>query len=135
MKKITNEIQEGCSHDGVDNKEHILDMARQAEMLQENIESNTDLAFAYLKTVENNADQDFVDVVRILCCDILDVEKLAKSCHEKFTTTFDEIKHVKNEQDKLLQGANALDEIRKELLQYENYSSASLRSLIEKCKQ
>ena len=135
MKKIANDIQEGCSHDGVDNKEHILDMARQAEMLQENIESNTDLAFAYLKTVENNADQDFVDVVRILCSDMLDVEKLAKSCYEKFTTTLDEIKHNKNEQDKLLQGANALDEIRKELLQYENYSSASLRSLIEKCKQ
>ena len=134
MDNLNDEQIDSISHDGVDNKEHVLDMFRQAEMLFENIESNTDLAFAYLKNIENSADQDFVDVVRILCSDILDVEKLAKACFEKFTTTFEELVHIKDEQGKVIQGADALEEIRKELVQYESYSSASLRSLIEKCK-
>ena len=66
------------TNDGIDNSEHILDMHRQVDMLIENILANTDNAFNILKLHEEDADQDIVDVYRIICNDILDCEKLAK---------------------------------------------------------
>ena len=50
------------SHDGIDNKEHILDMQKQLSMLIDNIKDNTDTAFSLLKLHENDGDQEIVDV-------------------------------------------------------------------------
>jgi len=75
------------NHDGVDNKEHFLDMFAQAEMLMQNIKDNTDGAFDLLKVF--NADDDIADVVKIDASEILEIEKLT-------TPIFDEINKIKN---------------------------------------
>ncbi len=76
------EHEEKYDADGVDNKEHLLDMFEQADILYENIKDNTDGAFSILKNLENKEDEDILDVIRINCNEVLEVEKQTKEIYE-----------------------------------------------------
>lgn len=68
--------------DGVENHENLLDLFEQSDVLYENIKDNTDSAFTILKNLENKEDEDLLDVLRINCSEILEVEKQTKDIYE-----------------------------------------------------
>lgn len=76
--------------DGIDNSEHILDMLEMAEMSYDNIKDNTDVVFSTLKQLEGK-DEDFLDVLRINCSAILEVEKSIKTTYDNFKALKDNI--------------------------------------------
>lgn len=119
------------SHDGIDNKEHILDMQKQLSMLIDNIKDNTDTAFSLLKLHENDGDQEIVDVYRINCSNILDYEKLAGKKEEEFNNIF---KRLCSSAD-VLSRMMELEDVFDEICEYEKLSEQSLKNLIELLKQ
>ncbi len=119
------------SHDGIDNKEHILDMQKQLSMLIDNIKDNTDTAFSLLKLHENDGDQEIVDVYRINCSNILDYEKLAGKKEEEFNNIF---KRLSSSADALSRKME-LEDVFDEICEYEKLSEQSLKNLIELLKQ
>ena len=118
------------TNDGIDNSEHILDMHRQVDMLIENILANTDNAFNILKLHEEDADQDIVDVYRIICNDILDCEKLAKGKYDLFKNNFNSLSNSKDALTNMKNFENLFEEIEK----LEKSSNDLLVSLINKLK-
>ena len=80
-----------CVHegDGIDNKEHFLDLFSETEMLYQNIKDNTDVVFNLLKNYEKDKDDDFVDVIKIDASEILEIEKL-------ISPIFKELENIKN---------------------------------------
>ena len=119
------------SHDGIDNKEHILDMQKQLSMLIDNIKDNTDTAFSLLKLHENDGDQEIVDVYRINCSNILDYEKLAGKKEEEFNNIFKRLFSSADALSRMME----LEDIFDEICEYEKLSEQSLKNLIELLKQ
>lgn len=119
------------SHDGIDNKEHILDMQKQLSMLIDNIKDNTDTAFSLLKLHENDGDQEIVDVYRINCSNILDYEKLAGKKEEEFNNIFKRLSSSADALSRMMELEDVFDEI----CEYEKLSEQSLKNLIELLKQ
>ncbi len=119
------------SHDGIDNKEHILDMQKQLSMLIDNIKDNTDTAFSLLKLHENDGDQEIVDVYRINCSNILDYEKLAGKKEEEFNNIFKRLSFSADALSRMTE----LEDIFDEICEYEKLSEQSLKNLIELLKQ
>lgn len=118
------------SHDGIDNKEHTLDMQKQLSLLMENIKDNTDTAFSILKMHENDEDQDTVDVYRINCSNILDCEKTANEKAEHFNNMFKEIKS----EVQALKVMEELESIFDEIEKLENSSQHYLINLLNLLK-
>lgn len=118
------------SHDGIDNKEHTLDMQKQLSLLMENIKDNTDTAFSILKMHENDEDQDTVDVYRINCSNILDCEKTANEKSEHFNNMFKEIKS----EVQALKVMEELESIFDEIEKLENSSQHYLINLLNLLK-
>lgn len=119
------------SNDGIDNKEHILDMQKQLSMLIDNIKDNTDTAFSLLKLHENDGDQEIVDVYRINCSNILDYEKLAGKKEEEFNNIFKRLSSSADALSRMME----LEDIFDEICEYEKLSEQSLKNLIELLKQ
>lgn len=74
--------------EGIVQREHFVDLFKEIELLYDNIKENTDSAFEMLKMVENNKDQESIDVLRIICSNILDCETSV----EKFIKNYELIK-------------------------------------------
>ena len=123
-----------CNHehdaDGIDNKEHLLDMFSEADVLYQNIKDNTDSAFAILKNLEGKEDEDILDVIRINCSEILEVEKQTKDI-------FDNIKKIeislKENLETLSDGKISLiDEYFEALQKCEMVSNESFEKLLKR---
>lgn len=104
--------QELYKADGVDNKEHILDVFGEIQMLRENITDNTDLAFNMLKAMKEE-EGDIVDSLTILCSDILEQEKQSQDIFEKSSTLMERVKEGKSSelqkvQDLMMEYLNAI---------------------------
>lgn len=67
--------------DGVNNHEHVLDMANEVDLLYQNIQDNTDSAFELLKSL---SDEDEIDTLKIDCGQILEIEKQTAQIVENF---------------------------------------------------
>ena len=127
MNEVKN--QEIYSGDGLDNHEHILDMQNQVKVLIENIQENTDSAFNFLKMHENDDNQEFVDVIRVNCSNILDCEKLATNFAKQFSQIVDKLKENSIEIDKYLSG---LEELFDKIQHLESSSEYEYSALIKK---
>ena len=127
MNEVNN--QEIYSGDGLDNHEHILDMQNQIKVLIENIQENTDSAFKFLKMHENDDNQEFVDVIRVNCNNILDCEKLANNFAKQFNQIVDKLKENSIEIDKYLSG---LEELFDKIQHLESSSEYEYSALIKK---
>lgn len=127
MNEVKN--QEIYSGDGLDNHEHILDMQNQIKVLIENIQENTDSAFNFLKMHENDDNQEFVDVIRVNCSNILDCEKLANNFAKQFNQIVDKLKENSIEIDKYLSG---LEELFDKIQHLESSSEYEYSALIKK---
>ena len=127
MNEVNN--QEIYSGDGLDNHEHILDMQNQIKVLIENIQENTDSAFNFLKMHENDDNQEFVDVIRVNCSNILDCEKLANNFAKQFSQIVDKLKENSIEIDKYLSG---LEELFDKIQHLESSSEYEYSALIKK---
>lgn len=131
---------ECCNHhdhghyheDGVDNQEHMLDMFEQVEMYYSNIQDNTDVAFNVLKSMEGKEDEDILDVIRICCNEILEVEKQAKPIYDdikKIETS------VKSDENADWKSKNILlEELFDALSKCENVSNKCYENFIMKLK-
>lgn len=144
MKEFEESLEESddccCEHhehnhyheDGVDNQEHMLDMFEQIEMFYSNIQDNTDVAFNVLKDLEGKEDEDVLDVVRICCNEILEVEKQAKPIYEdikKIETIVKGDDHVDWKSKNVL-----LEELYDALSKCEQVSNQSYENFIIKLK-
>jgi hypothetical protein len=117
---------EHYNNDGIDNKEHLLDLVSECEMLLENITDNTDTAFMLIK--ENEKDEDIVDAIKIDASEILEIEKFTNGFKEKINA----IKLYGSEKD--LELKEELDGIFQTLEKYEEKSNKILEKLIKKSK-
>ena len=129
MNEVNLKNQEIYSGDGLDNHEHILDMQNQIKVLIENIQENTDSAFNFLKMHENDNNQEFVDVIRVNCSNILDCEKLANNFAKQFNQIVDKLKENSIEIDKYLSG---LEELFDKIQHLESSSEYEYSALIKK---
>ena len=129
MNEVNLKNQEIYSGDGLDNHEHILDMQNQIKVLIENIQENTDSAFNFLKMHENDDNQEFVDVIRVNCSNILDCEKLANNFAKQFSQIVDKLKENSIEIDKYLSG---LEELFDKIQHLESSSEYEYSALIKK---
>lgn len=129
MNEVNLKNQEIYSGDGLDNHEHILDMQNQIKVLIENIQENTDSAFKFLKMHENDDNQEFVDVIRVNCSNILDCEKLANNFAKQFNQIVDKLKENSIEIDKYLSG---LEELFDKIQHLESSSEYEYSALIKK---
>lgn len=144
MKEFEESLEESddccCEHhghnhyheDGVDNQEHMLDMFEQIEMFYSNIQDNTDVAFNVLKDLEGKEDEDVLDVIRICCNEILEVEKQAKPIYEdikKIETIVKSDDHVDWKSKNVL-----LEELYDALSKCEQVSNQSYENFIIKLK-
>ena len=129
MNEVNLKNQEVYSGDGLDNHEHILDMQNQIKVLIENIQENTDSAFKFLKMHENDDNQEFVDVIRVNCSNILDCEKLANNFAKQFSQIVDKLKENSIEIDKYLSG---LEELFEKIQHLESSSEYEYSALIKK---
>ena len=129
MNEVNLKNQEIYSGDGLDNHEHILDMQNQIKVLIENIQENTDSAFKFLKMHENDDNQEFVDVIRVNCSNILDCEKLANNFAKQFNQIVDKLKENSIEIDKYLSG---LEELFDKIQHLESSSGYEYSALIKK---
>ena len=118
------EEHEHYNHDGIDNKEHFLDMINQCQLILDNLKENTDTAFLLLKQYEN--DEDFADVIKIDASEILEIEKFCSTFEEKINA----IKLYGSEKD--LELKEELNNIFQTLEKYEEKSNKILEKLIKK---
>ena len=128
--ECNHEHNEKYDADGIDNKEHLLDMFSEADVLYQNIKDNTDSAFAILKNLEGKEDEDILDVIRINCSEILEVEKQTKDI-------FDNIKKIeislKENLETLSDGKISLiDEYFEALQKWEMVSNESFEKLLKR---
>lgn len=74
MKNIKNENNK----DGIDNNEHILDIAQGIDVSYTNIKDNTDMSIEIFKLrKKENLDEDMLDALQIACENIIEIEKEA----------------------------------------------------------
>ena len=105
-------------------------MFSEADVLYQNIKDNTDSAFAILKNLEGKEDEDILDVIRINCSEILEVEKQTKDI-------FDNIKKIeislKENLETLSDGKISLiDEYFEALQKCEMVSNESFEKLLKR---
>lgn len=115
--------------DGVDNKEHILDMIERSNLHFENIKDNTDTAINLLKNYENE-DDDFIDAIKIKCNDIVDVEKRASEIIDKINIMENSFKSKVEEIP--IGEINILEEYLEVIKNCENVSNRLLENLLKR---
>lgn len=114
------------NHDGIDNKEHFLDIISECELCLENISANTDTAFLLLKQFES--DEDLADTIKIDTSEILEIEKFTQGFNDKLKA----IKLYGDEKD--LELREELNNIFETLEKYEEKSNKLIEKLIKKSK-
>lgn len=118
--------------DGLDNKEHILDMNEEIEMLFQNIKDNTDSAFSLIKTYESVGDEDLVDVVKINASEILEIEKEATNIYQEINKMIFSFKNIDEEINN--KKINIFNHYFEKIKEYEKKSSDIFNKLIIKLK-
>lgn len=125
------ECKEKYDADGIDNKEHIIDMIESANLYYENIKDNTDTAINLLKNYQNE-DDDFIDAIKIKCNDIVDVEKRAVEIIDKIKIIENSLKS--NVKDISLGKIDILEEYLNVIKNSEIVSNRLLENLLKRLK-
>lgn len=116
--------------EGIDQKEHFVDIFKEIDLLYDNIKENTDSAFEILKLYENNKDQESVDVLRIVCSNILDCEELAKKQIESYEKIKASILNNEKHDDYSAKQKEVI-KLHKEIKSFEKESSRQFKELIK----
>lgn len=111
-------------NDGIDNKEHVCDIIEKSEMLFTNIQDNTDVSIKLFSLKDGEMiDKDILDVIKIDCDEIIQVEKLAESYMSQIRLYKNSIIKEKNYKDIL--------NINNELKNLENKSKKLVEQILK----
>lgn len=116
--------------EGIEQKEHFVDIFKEIDLLYDNIKENTDSAFEILKLYENNKDQESVDVLRIVCSNILDCEELVKNKIESYEKIKASILNNEKNEDYSTKQKEVI-KLHKEIKGFEKESSNQFKELIK----
>lgn len=115
--------------EGINQKEHFIDLFREIDLFYDNIKDNTDSAFEMLKIVENNKDQETIDVLRIVCSNILDCETKVKEFIERYEMLKKQIFNKSEEETQRFQ--ENIIELHKNIKNVEKESSKQFKQFLK----
>lgn len=110
------------SADGIDNKEHILDLLAETELLFNNIQDNVDICInIYKLQKEKNLEEDELDAIQIACENCVELEKSA-------TKIYQEIKEIK--ESKTVPNEDDIKRLNNQMKSFENKSKKLLEGIL-----